>query len=249
MATLDKSWRSLFSVIVVAQLLTGCVAAPTTPMPSISYKSNDNARQRNLLVMLRGLGADNNIFAEEGIIDEIRNRHLPFDVIAPDSHYGYFKSKTFEIRLKEDIIDPARRQGYEHIWLSGFSMGGLGCLFYLRSYPDDIDGVLLTSPFLGWSSIHKDIRLAGSVADWSMKAEDAQEWESTIWDWIKHYDPANSPPIWLGYGEDDILASDGPPLLATVFPSHRVFSVPGNHTVATFKKIFLRHLDTLSTQY
>lgn len=248
MATLYRSWRSSFVALIVVQLASGCVAAPTTPMPSLSYQRDDHVRQPNLLVMMRGLGADNSIFADEGIIDEIRQRQLPVDVIAPDSHYGYYKAETFEIRLKEDIIDPARRLGYKHIWLSGFSMGGLGCLFYLRSYPEDIDGVFLTSPFLGWRSIHKDIRRAGSVADWTMKAEDADEWETKIWDWIKHYDPAKNPPIWLGYGEDDILASDGPPLLATVLPRDRVFTVPGNHTVATFKTIFHRHLDTLSTQ-
>ncbi len=248
MITLSRKRRTLFITIVVMQLMAGCVAAPTTPMPSVSYQSDDTVRQRNLLVMLRGLGSDNTVFAEEGIIDEIRNRQLPFDVIAPDSHYGYYKSETFEKRLKEDIIDPARRQGYKQIWLSGFSMGGLGCLFYLRSYPDDIDGVLLTSPFLGWSAVHKEIRLAGSVDAWSMKTDETHEWESKIWDWIKNHDTATTPPIWLGYGENDFIASDGPPLLATVLPSDRVFSVPGNHTISTFKTIFHRHLDTLDTQ-
>lgn len=235
-------------LLLLSVLLAGCVTAPTVPLPSISYRSNDTVRQRHLLVLLRGLGADNTIFAEEGIIDEIRERHLPFDVIAPDSHFGYFKSKTFEIRLKEDIIEPARRQGYEQIWLGGFSMGGLGSLLYLRSYPDDVNGVLLVSPFLGRASIHREIRHAGGVAAWQSTSTDPQDWERMIWSWIKNYDPATAPPIWLGYGENDVVTADGPPLLATVLPAERVFTVPGNHTVATFKTIFMRHLDTLARQ-
>ncbi|OGS97578.1 MAG: hypothetical protein A3H31_06975 [Gallionellales bacterium RIFCSPLOWO2_02_FULL_57_47] len=242
----DKGWRlvTIFAVLFLA----GCVAAPTAPLSTLSYRSNDTVRQRNLLVLLRGIGADNAIFSEEGIIDEIRNRRLPFDVVAPDIHFGYYKAQTVETRLKEDIIDPARREGYEHIWLAGFSMGGLGCLLYQRSHPGDIDGMLLTSPFLGSSTIHREIRRAGGVAAWQPTSDDPQDWERLIWTWIKNHDPAATPPIWLGYGDSDELTADGPPLLATVLPAERVFTVPGKHTVATFKAIFLRHLDTLGRQ-
>ena len=245
MNRLPSFTRCLLTLVL---FLAGCVAAPTVPLPSISYRSNDTVRQRQLLVLLRGIGGGNTIFAEEGIIDEIRDRHLPFDVIAPDSHFGYFKSKTFEIRLKEDIIDPARRQGYEQIWLAGFSMGGLGSLLYLRRYPGDVDGVLLTSPFLGGAPIHREIRGAGGIAAWHQASDDPQDWERMIWSWIKNHDPAITPPIWLGYGESDKVTADGPPLLATVLPAERVFTVPGNHNLATFKAIFLRHLDTLARQ-
>ncbi len=245
---MNRSAAFTLCLLLLSLLLAGCVATPTVPLPSISYRSNDTVRQRNLLVLLRGLGAGNTIFAKEGLIDEIRGRHLPFDVIAPDSHVGYFRSNTFEIRLKKDIIDPARRQGYEHIWLAGFSMGGLGSLLYLRSYPGDVDGVLLISPFLGGSSIHREIRRAGGVAAWQKTSDDPQDWERMIWSWIKNHDPAATPPIWLGYGESDKITADGPPLLATVLPAKRVFTVPGNHNIATFKEIFLRHLDTLTRQ-
>ena len=247
MTSLKRSWR-LITALFATLLLAGCVSAPTAPMSSISYQKDSTVRQRNLLVLLRGFGADNTVFAEEGIIREIHDRQLPFDVISPDTHYGYYQSQIFETRLKEDIIDPARRKGYEQIWLAGFSMGGLGCLLYQRSHPGDIDGLLLTSPFLGWPSIHREIRRAGGVSKWSATSNDTKDWERMIWSWIKNHDPATTPPIWLGYGENDILAADGPPLLATVLPTERVFTISGNHTIATFRTIFLRHLDTLSRQ-
>ena len=246
MTTCKNRGRFFSALLILVLLLSGCVATPKTPIPALSYRSDDNAQQRNLLVLLRGVGADNTIFAEEGIIDEIRKRGLPFDVIAPDTHYGYYKSQSIETRLKQDIIDPARKQGYKEIWLAGFSMGGLGCLLYVRSYPDDIKGVLLTSPFLGWSAIHREIRNAGAITDWQQTSDDPQNWERMLWSWLKHYDPATATPIWLGYGNNDFLTSDGPPLLATILPPERVFSVPGNHTIGTFKTIFLRHLDNLN---
>jgi len=243
----DQS-RRYFTSVLAALLLTGCVAAPTVPIASLSYQSDSTKRQRNLLVLLRGIGDDNTIFDEEGIIDEIHNRQLPFDIIAPDTHFGYYQSQTIEDRLKHDIIDLARHQGYEQIWLAGFSMGGLGSLLYVRKYPNDVDGVLLSSPFLGRPSIHREIQRAGGVAAWSATSDDPQDWERMLWSWIKNHDPATTPPIWLGYGDSDILTADGPPLLATILPSERVFTVPGNHTAATIKAIFLRHLDTLARQ-
>lgn len=245
---LGLSWRSLVATLLALQFLIGCIAVPKTPIPTLSYRTRTTGRQRHLLVLLRGLGAGHTVFAKKGIIDEIRARQLPFDVIAPDVHFGYYKAKTFEQRLKEDIIDPARQQGYEQIWLAGFSMGGLGCLLYLRSHPSDIDGVLLTSPFLGWRPLQREIRRAGGVATWQATADDPEHWQRMIWTWIKTHDPATTPPIWLGYGENDILAAGGPPLLAATLPADRVFTVPGNHTIGTFKKIFRRHLDTLAKQ-
>lgn len=244
---LGTGWRLAIAVLA-ASLLAGCAAEPTIPLPTLSYKNNDTSRQRNLLVLLRGFGEDNAIFAEEGIIEEIRARKLPFDIIVPDAHFGYYQAQTVEDRLKEDIIDPARRQGYERIWLAGFSLGGLGCLFYQRRHPGDIDGILLTSPFLGWQSIHREIRRAGGVDAWTGTRDDNGDWERALWTWIKTHDTSTTPPIWLGYGESDMLTADGPPLYATVLPAERVFTVPGNHTVATFKAIFLRHLDTLARE-
>jgi pimeloyl-ACP methyl ester carboxylesterase len=247
MATFDNS-RCFLAIVFTALLLAGCVAAPTVPLASLSYQSDPAQRQRNLLVLLRGMGADNTIFDKEGIVDEIRKRHLPFDVIAPDTHFGYYQSNTLEARLKQDIIDPARRQGYERIWLAGFSLGGLGSLLYVRSYPHDVDGVLLSSPFLGGSSIYEEIRRAGGVAAWSATSDGQNDLGRSLWTWIKSRDRTTMPPIWLGYGDSDFVTADGPPLLASVLPAERVFTVPGNHTVATLKTIFLRHLDILARQ-
>ena len=90
-----------------------------------------------------------------------------------------------------------------------------------------------------------EIRKAGTIADWKLTADNPDDWEHILWRWIKQNDLATATPIWLGYGNNDFLTSDGPPLLATILPPERVFSIPGNHTIATFKAIFLRHLDIM----
>lgn len=234
--------------LLLLPLLAGCLAqTPQTPMQTLVYTGADGQRQPHLLVLLRGFGAGNDIFAKEGIIDEIRRRRLPFDIVAPDAHFGYYQAHSVEKRLHDDIIEPYRQLGYRQVWLAGFSMGGMGSLFYLRSYTDEVDGVLLTSPFLGWGELAEEIRNAGGVSAWQATTTDEEQWERLIWSFIKGFGSRRDdyPPVYLGYGENDLLTASGPALLATVLPPEQVFSVPGNHTVATFKRIFYRHLDRL----
>ncbi len=241
-------WPAILTLLIASLFLSGCASTSNGPLQSLTYPRDDNVRQPNLLVLIRGLGADHTVFAKEGVIEEIRDLGLPFDVIAPNAHFGYYQSETFAQRLKEDVIDPARRQGYKQIWLAGFSMGGLGALVYLRSHPEDIDGVLLTSPFLGWPGIHSEIQKAGGVSDWVPNEIDPKDWQRMMWGWISQQDFNTQVPIWLGYGKNDILTRAGPPLLASVLPESRVFTSPGNHTIATLKTLFSQHLATLAKQ-
>ncbi|HET7833755.1 MAG TPA: hypothetical protein VFK88_12410, partial [Gallionella sp.] len=122
------------------------------------------------------------------------------------------------------------------------------CILYLRKYPNDVDGVLLTSPFLGWPPVFREINNAGGVAAWRQTSDDPRDWERTLWNWIKYHDFASGPPVWMGYGDHDELISAGPPLLASVLPRQHVFMVPGQHDVATFKTIALHQLDILALQ-
>lgn len=247
----SRAGRRLVLIVLLAlQCVGGCstmlAPSPTVPMPALGYRADDTVRQRNLLVLLRAYGEDNTVFAKQGVIDDIFSRHLSFDVIAPNAHFGYYRSRSFETRLKEDIIDPARRQGYEHIWLAGFSMGGLGCILYLRKYPNDVDGILLTGPYLGGGSILREIGEAGGVEPWQRTSDSPDDWERMLWSWIKKHDFSAEPPVWLGYGDEDRVTATGPKLLAARLPAGRAFTVRGQHDLATFKTIFLHHLDNLS---
>ncbi len=247
------SWRFVLIALLALQCLAGCstmilAPLPTVPMPALDYRADNSVRQRNLLVLLRAYGEDNTVFVKQGIIDDVFSRHLPFDVIAPNAHFGYYRSRSLEERLKEDIIDPARRQGYEHIWLAGFSMGGLGCILYLRKYPNDVDGILLTGPYLGGQSILREIGESGGVESWQGLSDDQDDWERMLWSWIKKHDFSSAPPVWLGYGDEDKVIAAGPKFLAERLPAGRVFTVHGQHDLATFKTIFLHHLDNLAHQ-
>lgn len=243
-------WISLCTCFL---LVTGCAVTPKVPLDALSYPAKATGREDNLLVLLRGLGGSNTVFEKEGIIDEIRRRRLPFDIVAPDTNFSYLTNHTLVERLKTDIIDPARRKGYRRIWIAGFSMGGLGALIYLRSQHSDVEGVILISPYLGLNSLIQEIKDAGGVASWQQvtTSTELSDWSRLIWSWIKEYSkaPKNYPPIYLGYGSKDWIAQDGPSLLATVLPENRVLNIPGNHDINTLKLLFFRQLDMLQIKF
>lgn len=228
----------------------GCLFRTTVPIPTLEYGPMDASRHKNLLILLRGMGGRPEDFHKHGIIEQIRSQALPFDVVVPDAHFGYYKSRTLEDRLRNDIIKPARQKGYQQIWLAGFSMGGLGSLFYLRQYKDDVDGVILVSPFMGWDAILDEISSAGGIQRWIPK-KDSDNWQYLIWTWVKKYasSPAEYPPIFLGYGTDDGMTGKGPAFLRDILPPNRVFTAPGKHDYDTFKAIWSIHVNRLAEHF
>lgn len=231
-------------------IFSGCFARPTVPIPMIRYGPTDATENKNLLILLRGLGGNPEDFDKHGLIQEVRSRKIPFDIVVPDAHYGYYRSESLDERLKTDLIDPARKKGYQQIWLAGFSMGGLGSLFYLRNFKEDVDGVLLISPFMGWEAILNGIDAAGGIDAW-VPPISSDSWQYLIWSWVKQYEqaPEDYPPIYLGFGRDDWITGKGPSLLSAALPEDRVFAIAGGHTYKTFKLIWKRHLDRLTHRF
>jgi pimeloyl-ACP methyl ester carboxylesterase len=224
---------------------------PEVPIQVLEYGEMDASEHKNLFVILRGRGGSHYDFEEHGIIDEVRRQKLPFDIVAPAAHFGYYRTETLPERLKHDIIEPARAKGYSNIWLAGFSMGGLGSLFTVRKYPDLVEGVILVSPFLGGSSILNEIEKAGGLSGWSRPEGTEGKWPYDLWDWIGQYreTPDRFPEIHLGYGDDDRMTKGGPALLIPSLKPENHFAVPGGHDYETFKEIWRLHMERLAGKY
>jgi pimeloyl-ACP methyl ester carboxylesterase len=214
------------------------------PMDILSYPGAGSAN-RNLIVFLRGIGRSHRSFKREGFVDGVREYGLPFDMVAPNSHFGYYSDRSLVSRLKADVIDPARQQGYEMIWLVGLSMGGLGTLFYLREYPQDIAGALLIAPFLGNRKMINAIRSRGGVEEWRPEDYYCQEdWQLELWDWIRcEVAAGHTPPVYLGSGLSDDFYK-GQQLLSEVLPAGCTFWVDGGHHYSTFVEVWRRFLET-----
>ena len=237
--------RRFATALLPALLFSGCAFwGGDKPLETLTYRSQDPSNE-SLIVFLRGRGGSHEDFAEEGFIDSVRQRGLAYDMMAPDAHLGYYFSETLVPRLKKDVVDPAKAQGYRRIWLVGVSMGGLGALMYTRSHPEDVAGVYLIAPFLGYSDIIDEIAEAGGVRSWSPGNYDpSEDWQRMLWDWLKTVgeNPSDWPPIYLGYGvDDDFATAHG--LLGEILPQDRIFETQGGHTPDAMKRAWLLFLD------
>src|ERR671936_276516 len=119
----------------------------STPLATIAYTAG--AARDALVVFLPGIGDFADDFERHGFIAALAAMGFAADALAVDAHYGYYGRRTVLERLAEDVVLPARAQGYGEIWLVGISMGGLGALSYVVHYPDHISRALLLAPYLG----------------------------------------------------------------------------------------------------
>ena len=238
--------RAALIVLLFGLLAGGCSYFAKQPLETLTYKSTAAGEHRNLIIFIRALYGNHKTFEKEGFVAMVRKKGLPYDMVAPNAHMGYYYARNLDRRLREDVIEPARAAGYTNIWLVGVSMGGLGSLLYLRNYPDNsgITGIVLLAPFLGERKILDEITRAGGVRKWDPGDYDDSDWQRLLWAWLKKYNRHQDrlPPIYLGYGNDDGYAL-GQGLLAGILPPEHVIVIQGTHSVATVKKLWARMLD------
>ena len=220
--------------------LAACIPSPATevPIPSISTADAETSN-RTLIVMLPGIGDRVDTFQTRGFLET--EDDWGFDALAVDGHFGYYRDQSIVIRLHEDIIVPAKANGYRDIWLLGVSMGGFGSLLYAEQHPQDISGVILLAPFLGELEIAEEIAAAGGLHSWpGNDAVGLKAFETAIWLWLKEATakPGGTPVI-LGFGQSDHLVKGYGPLIEALAPS-RVYSMDGGHKWTTWIPLWAR---------
>ncbi len=230
-------------LILCCLLLSSCSYLANKPLQTLQYQC-DQTPAENLFVFMRGLGGSNRSFEEAGMVAEVKNGAIPFDIVAPNAHFAYYAERTLIDRLHEDVILPAVRQGYTNIWLVGVSMGGLGSMLYLKERPEYISGIFLIAPFLGYDNILDEVIAAGGVRQWQPGRYDPDEqWEKMFWHWIKDsVDGKKTIPIYHSYGSSDEYVK-GQSLLATVIPASRVIQTEGGHDIKTFASLWKLFLE------
>ena len=205
---------------------------------------------RNLVVLLPTIGGEGSFYEEQGFIQEMRDRggkgHYKVLDIKPSL---YLNSRIIEI-LKTEVIEPAKRDGYETITLVGASLGGHGALLYLSAYPQDIYVTVVLAPFL------TDPITAGLIENEGGLVQ-MDECPALAWDYscnmlvlLKKYiaTPGNERRVALGYGTEDGFAEQNQ-LLAELLPPDLVFTVSGgDHDWDTWKTLWNQILDHIEAK-
>jgi pimeloyl-ACP methyl ester carboxylesterase len=234
------------ALALLLPILGGCSLFYPTSVPIASHaRPAGDERAPCLLVMLPGRGDEPADLEQAGLVELVRRHAAAVDVVLVDAHFGYYYERSLIERLDEDVIGPARAQGYQRIWLLGISMGGLGALLYASERGEWIDGLILLAPFLGDDELIDEIDTAGGLAAWRPPAAIAPEdYQRALWSWLLDHtrEPQRRPAIYIGWGVDDPFArANG--LLAAALPAGQHRSTAGGHQWAPWRALleaFLR---------
>lgn len=221
----------LTATLLLALTAAGCALLRPAETPIASEYYHYDEANSALVVLLPGRGDGPGHFVRHGTVEQIRACRPGANILAVDSHFGYYRERIIEQRLREDIIGPARANGVRQVWIAGISMGGLGGLVYRQKNPADVDGVILMAPYLGdWDDL--EVYLRGSPAARDGLDSDFVE----IWDAIETIPPQQTA-LALAFGEDDGFKRQHR-WLADVVGEQRVVSSPGGHDWKTWKALW-----------
>jgi pimeloyl-ACP methyl ester carboxylesterase len=232
------------AVLIFSLLLPGCTWLHPAPVPLRTIDFGISDRHYNtLLVLLPGRYDGPERFAAEGFIAEVRRRKLPVELMGVDAGLGYYYQRSLVERLHQDVIAPARQRGFQRVWLAGISLGGWGALWYDRSRPGEVDGVILLAPYLGEESFVAQVSSAGGARTWQPDPGRDRDYQQELWQFVQGYgDPrATAGRVFLGYGQADAFAPANA-LLAELLPTEQVVTVEGGHDWATWSQLWQRLL-------
>lgn len=218
------------------------------PVPTALLPSDQGSHR--LVVVLPGRRDRLESLRRSGVGEAIQRVWPDADVLFAELSMPYYLDRTAAQRLHNDVLLPARRRAYREIWLVGASLGGMGSILYDKTYPGQVDGMVLLAPYLGERAIHDEIRSAGGVAQWDpgvASGDPGQAWQRELWSHLKAWErePERTRNVWLAYGEGDYLR-ESMPLLAPVLPQGQVYVDEGKHAWSTWTPMteaVLRRID------
>jgi len=184
---------------------------------------------------LPGRGDDVANLQASGIAKSIQDEWPQADVLLAGVTFAYYMEGRMPQRLREEIMLPARAQGYQEIWLVGASMGGMGALMYDREYPGDAEGLVLLAPYLGSRKVLEQINQSGGLQSWHAgpvpESVDRNNFDRELWRYLQTWQAqgnSRSKDVWLGYGNKDKFRAATPPLEKMLQKQH-VFVREGGH--------------------
>lgn len=232
-------------------LVSGCsFLRPATVPLATDLDRSSCAKADTLLVFLPGAYSTIDEFVREGFVQEVRQRRIAADIAMVDAHMAYYNNRSVIDRLEADVLVPARAAGYRAIWLVGISVGGFGALIHEEQMPGGVTGIVALAPYLGERELSNKIAAAGGLLAWQAPTGPLppEQAEMRLWRWLQTQTklPAGSgsPAVYLAYGTEDRFA-DSHRLLAAALPPQRVFTTPGGHDWAPWRRLWQQVLAVL----
>jgi len=226
----------LLALLVSALILAGCsnLGDRKQPIPNDLVRGSGTADVPTLVIVLPGRGDNVEVMQKYGVAQAIQAGWPEVDVQLTSATLAYYLDGGLAQRVREQLIGPARVQGYRRLILMGASMGGMGSVIVDEANPDAFDHVVLLAPYLGKRKLLQEIEAAGGIAAWSPgpkpSSVDSSNFQRELWRHIQSWarDPQARARVWLAYGTEDRLARTVP-VIAPALDAGQVLPRSGGH--------------------
>lgn len=214
-----------------------------TPIPALEIAQAQPASPCTA-ILLPGTWDRPADFVRHGFAAAVAQSQTPLNLVAVDTHMGYYRKQTVVERLRQDFVAPLRAK-QQRVWLVGASLGSVGSLLYSAHHRDEIEGIVLFAPFLGDPELLEEIRRAGGPKQWPTPPTlGPKDWQRRVWSFLRDWHQAGQkgPKIYLAYGESDDFAP-GNVLMSELLPAEQVYHRPGGHDWKTWRALWQEMLD------
>src|SRR5258708_13703927 len=147
-----------------------------------------------VLALLSGTYSEPEDFVREGFAGAVRADGLGAEFVRGAVRAEWFADGSIVGRIREAIVLPARERGASRIWLAGISLGGLAALSYAARHEDDIEGIVLISPYPATREVLREMDEAGGLGQWKPVIPPDGDLEREAWLWLAPSPPGPAPP-------------------------------------------------------
>lgn len=186
--------------------------------------------------MLSGTYSEPEDFVREGFPAAVRAHGIGAELVMAEVRAAWFADGSIVRKIREDVVEPAHARGRSRIWLAGISLGGLAALSYAARHQEDVEGIVLISPYPATRIVLDEMERAGGLGQWKPLLPPEGDLEREAWLWLAA--PAHSrPPVHCYFASGDRFAS-GQRRMAQALSPERVRELPGGHDWAAWKALW-----------
>jgi pimeloyl-ACP methyl ester carboxylesterase len=204
------------------------------------------ARNAQLVVLLAGTFSVPEDFVREGFVEAARGRGIDAEIVMAETRLAWFADGTMVDRIRDAVVAPARARGAARIWFAGISLGALASLCYAARHENDLEGMVLISPYPGTRPILSEIEAAGGLAMWQPDIAPEGDLEREAWQWLANRG-AGGPEVHCYFGSGDRFAA-GQRKMAETLNAATVHEGPGGHEWKDWRRMWNEILERNTLQ-
>ena len=210
-------------------------------MRIVIHPGAPGAPRERLLVLLTGSFSEPEDFVREGFLEAARAHGVASRVVLAQARAAWFADGSIVRRLREQVVEPARREGFTHVWLAGISIGALAALCYAARHEADLRGIVLISPYPATREVLREMEAAGGPGRWKPVIPPEGDLEREAWLWLAGSNGGRAP-VHCYFASGDRFAP-GQRLMAETLAPERVRELPGGHDWNAWRALWHEFLD------